>query len=257
MRAFVSAAVVVAAAGLASADFVTQDAQDVTVINSLDTSISGSFQSLAGQAGNRSIVGGSSYNASGGWGDASGYAPVVSVASAAVPHNGTFDGLSEAYAGGAATQLGDTWGVAEFSGTATNGNEYVQISFFSLTGTTMDAYAATGNAYDRIGMAAGVGFFTSEGQDSLDVAEPGFTFLSASFGFFDLSGSYLGAADVSSNNFSDASGLGAIGILNANNAGLAGNIGEMFIYIEYEAVPSPASVSLIALGGLVATRRRR
>jgi hypothetical protein len=242
-----------ASAGLASASVVSSglsNFDNVEVISSLNTNAGQGFmhssQMLGGQA--RTPVAGASYNGSAAWGNgAGGFAAAVA---GPTPNLDTFDGLVQGYAGGAATQLGDTWSTIEFSGTNGAGNQFVQVNYFSNTGSSMDA---AGSGFPEIGMAAGVGFFVAEGQDSIDVGP--FTFLSATFGFFDLSGNFIGSADISGNNFSDANGLAAIGILNAQGAGIAGNIGEMFISIEY--VPTPSSAALLGLGGLVAARRRR
>ena len=257
MKSVCIVAVIAAAAGTAmAAPISTGDLARYDVTNNFVAGgTTNAMSAVRGDFSPRAIVANDTYNASAGWGNGTGFAPVViDGTGAAVPHNGTFDGTTENYAGGLPTQLGDTWGVAEFSGTATNGNEFVQISFFTLGGQTMDAASA---GFAQIGMAAGVGFFVSEGQDSLTVDGTGFNFIAAEFGFFGGTGSFLGSADITSNDFSDANGLGAIGILNATNAGIAGNIAEMFIYIEYETIPTPASAALLGLGGLVAIRRRR
>lgn len=101
---------------------------------------------------------------------------------------------------------------------------------------------------------------TAGGVDGLDIAlNPGesVNFLGSGFAAFDSTGGVLGvfALTLDDSAGSTASGLAVIGIGGADIAGF--DLAAIQLFWDYEIVPAPASLSMIALGGLVAARRRR
>ncbi len=193
---------------------------------------------------------GDTYRVGAAWINAAGTSGARWVNNAAIdPSLNTFDGITEFYAGGAATQLGFQAAVAEFEGVLPNGNNFLQISIFSAGGQDINA---TGAGFPQLIMTLGEGVFVGDPVDTLFPKPGGVSIVSIDFGFFN-GATFLGSAsggDVAST----ATDLDIFGFV---NVGTLGPITEMFLFVEYSKIPTPGALGLFGIAGLAAFRRRR
>lgn len=166
----------------------------------------------------------------------------------------TFDGASQAIGSGI---IGGTHtGIAEvntFGGAGSTG--MIQFGLTSTVEMVPTGFTVGGQTANRAGFFVGA----NAGGNPVDFAN-GVVVSLATIELFNTAGTSLGLSNITSfANFTAGAGGtwdGSLGVaFGAGSAGLS--IGAFIVTIEGTLVPTPATASLLALGGLVAVRRRR